>query len=183
MQTFDVAVLGAGSAGKWIAGGVADEGGSALLVEAARVGGECPYVACIPSKAMLRSAHARDLAKRICEVGGVSRPLSLDSDPAAYTAATRRRDRLSQERDDGEAAAEIQDRGVTLVRGTGRLARPGVIRVGGQEFGYRDVVVATGSRPAVPPIDGLDAVPVWTSDQALSRTQYQIGRASCRERV
>jgi pyruvate/2-oxoglutarate dehydrogenase complex dihydrolipoamide dehydrogenase (E3) component len=80
MPTFDVAVLGAGSAGEWIAGGVADKGRSVVLVEALRVGGECPYVACIPSKAMLRSAHARDQARRLADLGGAAVPPDLGSD-------------------------------------------------------------------------------------------------------
>jgi pyruvate/2-oxoglutarate dehydrogenase complex dihydrolipoamide dehydrogenase (E3) component len=172
VETFEVAVLGAGSAGKWVAGELADAGRPVVLMEPSWVGGECPYVACIPSKAMLRSAHARRLADRITETGGASRPLALDSGRSAYAAAAQRRDQLSHDRDDSEAAAEIQDRGVALVRGSGHVVRPGVIRAAGRELGYRDLVVATGSRPSVPPIDGLDEVPAWTSDQALSSAQY-----------
>ena len=172
MQSFDVAVLGAGSAGEWIAGGVADSGGSVVLIEASRVGGECPYVACIPSKAMLRSAHARAQARHITQSGGASVPLGLDDDRTAYAAAVRRRDRLSHGRDDSRAAGQIQDRGVTLIRGMGRIAGPGVIGVAGRELGYRDLVVATGSRPAIPAIEGLAEAPAWTSDEALSASVY-----------
>jgi pyruvate/2-oxoglutarate dehydrogenase complex dihydrolipoamide dehydrogenase (E3) component len=168
MQVFDVVVLGAGSAGEWVAGGVADSGGSVALIEALRVGGECPYVACIPSKAMLRSAQARDQARHLAELGGASVPPVLDADELAFRAAVRRRDELSGGRDDGDAAGRIAGRGVMLMRGVGRIADPGVVRVGTREFGYRDLVVATGSRPVMPPVDGLDAVPAWTSDQALS---------------
>jgi dihydrolipoamide dehydrogenase len=172
VETFDVVVLGAGSAGKWVAGELADAGRPVALVEPSRVGGECPYVACIPSKAMLRSAHARHLAGRISETGGASAPLVLDAGRSAYAAAAVRRDRLSHDRGDSAAAAEIQDRGVRLVRTAGRVVQPGVVHAAALELGYRDLVVATGSRPSVPPIDGLDEVPTWTSDQALSEPEY-----------
>ena len=172
MQAFDVVVLGAGSAGEWVAGGVADKGVSVALIEALRVGGECPYVACIPSKAMLRSAAARDLARRLAELGGASEPPALDEDRRAFGAAVRRRDELSGGLDDGDKASSIVKRGAVLVRGAGRITRPGVVGVGARELGYRDLVVATGSRPVIPPIDGLDAVPAWTSDQALSAPDY-----------
>jgi pyruvate/2-oxoglutarate dehydrogenase complex dihydrolipoamide dehydrogenase (E3) component len=168
MQVFDVVVLGAGSAGEWVAGGIADEGGSVALIEALRVGGECPYVACIPSKAMLQSAHARRQARYLEDLGGAAAPPGLDADGPAFGAAVRRRDKLSSGRDDSDAARSIVKRGVTLLRGTGRIARPGAIEVGAKEIGYRDLVVATGSMPVIPSIDGLDAVPAWTSDQALS---------------
>lgn len=132
------------------------------------MGGECPYVACIPGKGMLRSAHVREDARRLVELGGAAAPVALAEDEPAYRAAVRRRDALSSHRDDTDAARDIKRRGVTLIRGTGRIAGPGMIDIDGRQVGYRDLVVATGSRPAVPPIRGLDEVAVWTSDQALS---------------
>jgi pyruvate/2-oxoglutarate dehydrogenase complex dihydrolipoamide dehydrogenase (E3) component len=167
VDSFDVVVLGAGSAGEWVAGGVADAGGSVALVEASRVGGECPYASCIPSKGMLRSARVREDARRLVELGGASAAVALDDDEPAYRAAVRRRDVLSSHRDDADAARGIKRRGVTLIRGTGRITGPGVVDIDGRQVGCRDLVVATGSRPAVPPIKGLDKVTVWTSDQAL----------------
>lgn len=169
---FDVVVLGAGSAGEWVGGAVADAGRSVALVEKLRVGGECPYVSCIPSKAMLRSAHARAAARRVADLGGASGPVRLGADRGAFRAAVRRRDELSGQRDDSEAAASLQDRGVTLIRGSGRMTGPGHVDAGGRKLAYRDLVVATGSRPAIPPVDGLADVPVWTSDQALSAAGY-----------
>ena len=172
MLRFDVVVVGAGSAGEWVAGGVADVGRSVALVEKLRVGGECPYVACIPSKAMLRSAQAREQARRLVELGGASVPPPLDADRAAFTAAVGRRDDLASRRDDSDAAASIQQRGVALLRGSGRVTGPGRVDAGGCELGYGDLVVATGSSPLIPPVDGLAGVGPWTSDQALSATDY-----------
>jgi pyruvate/2-oxoglutarate dehydrogenase complex dihydrolipoamide dehydrogenase (E3) component len=169
---FDVVVLGAGSAGEWVAGGIADHGGSAALVEQLRVGGECPCVACIPSKAMLASAHARNQARRLPELGGASAPVPLDPGELAFGAAVRRRDDLSHHGDDRAAAASISGRGVTLVRGTGRITGPGRLAVAGRELGYRDLVVATGSSPVIPAVDGLGGAPAWTSDQALTAPDY-----------
>ncbi|NMH93104.1 NAD(P)/FAD-dependent oxidoreductase [Pseudonocardia bannensis] len=161
-------VVGAGSAGKYIAGDLADAGRSVALVEALRIGGECPYLACIPSKAILRSAQSRDDVRRLPDLGGSAVPLNLDDDADAYRHAARRRDRISGWRDDTDAARGLEERGVTVVRGRGRIGPAGVVEVGERELRGTDIVVATGSRPARPPIDGLDQVPTWTSDEALS---------------
>jgi pyruvate/2-oxoglutarate dehydrogenase complex dihydrolipoamide dehydrogenase (E3) component len=173
VTSYDVVVLGAGSAGEWVAGAAADSGRTVALIERLRVGGECPYVSCMPSKSMLRSAAARQEARhRLTELGASSRPPDLDADDVAFSAAIRRRDRLASHRDDARAAAGIEARGVTLLRGTGRIAGPGRVEVGDLQLSYADLVIATGSRPVVPPVDGLAEVPYWTSDQALSAPDY-----------
>jgi pyruvate/2-oxoglutarate dehydrogenase complex dihydrolipoamide dehydrogenase (E3) component len=168
METFDVVVLGAGSAGESIAGALVREGRSVALVESLRVGGECPYVACMPSKSMLRSAQARVEALRLPELAGASVAPSLDDDVAAFTAAVARRDDVAEHLDDSGAAQEAVDAGVVLVHGTGRVVRPGVVDVDGRELGWTDLVLATGSSVVHPPIEGLDTIATWTSDEALS---------------
>jgi len=162
-----VVVLGAGSAGEYIAGDLADAGRSVALVEALRVGGECPYVACMPSKVLLRAAAVRSLVRRAAEVGACSAAPVLDSDEDGFAAAVARRDRVAQGGDDSDAAEALEARGVVVVRGRGEVASPGVVVVGDDEYGYRDLVVSTGSAAAWPPVDGLADVPTWTSDEAL----------------
>jgi len=168
METFDVVVLGAGSAGESISQSLAKAGCRVALVETLRVGGECPYVACMPSKAMLRSAQARVEARHLHDLAGASVDPVLDDDDLAFRRAVERRDEVAEHRDDAGAAEGAEQAGVVLVRGRGRIVRQGVVDVEGRELGWTDLVVATGSHPVEPPIEGLDRVPTWTSDQALS---------------
>jgi dihydrolipoamide dehydrogenase len=114
---------------------------------------------------MLRSAEARVDAQKLDDLGAGSAEIE---DPAtAYAAAARRRDEISEHRDDAAAAKGVADAGVTLVRGRGRVLRPGVVGVDGRELGYADLVLATGSRAVVPKLPGLADIPSWTSDEAL----------------
>lgn len=161
-------VLGTGSAGAWVARSLALAGRRVAAVEAGFVGGECEYVACVPSKALLSSAAARANARRLPELGAAGSPPVLDDDADAFAAAVRRRDEAAAHRDDTAAADELTDAGVTLLRGFGRVVRPGVVVVDGRELGYTDLVVGTGSAPVRPPVESLADVPTWTSDEALS---------------
>ncbi|MFJ6562677.1 dihydrolipoyl dehydrogenase family protein [Streptomyces sp. NPDC091412] len=167
MDTYDVVILGAGAAAKLIWGSVGDR--SVAVVEWARVGGECPFVACVPSKAMLRSARVWQTAADPQWAGLFSgRVPGAD----AYQEAVRRRERIVHGRDDSTNASALAKTGATLLRGDGRVVRPGVVEVDGTEIGYRDLVLNTGSEPVWPQLPGLSAVPVWTSDQAMSTSDH-----------
>lgn len=163
---YDLVALGAGSGGEVVAGEVARAGGVVAAVEAGLVGGACPYVACIPSKAMLVAAaeHVR--------AGGDHDTAFHDT---AFARAVQRRDHAARSRDDSLAVTGLQDDGIEVVRGRGVIAgRAGddlLVEVDGRRLRARAVVVGTGSEPVRPPIDGLDDVPTWTSDQALSSAE------------
>lgn len=168
---FDVVVLGGGSAGEVVATSL--PGMRVAVVEKGLVGGECPFLACMPSKAMLRSAHLRSELRRVAELGARSGSPPPDDPVSAFAAAVGRRDHIAEFRDDSAHAAELTHAGVVLYRGRGRVEAPGRVLVrlndGGEEqLRYADLVIATGSRPVAPPIPGLEGVPTWYSHQALS---------------
>lgn len=171
MDHYDVVVLGAGTAGESIARNVAEAGRTVALVEAHRVGGECPYVACTPSKAMLRAAHVRHLLGRSVDLGATASAPTLDDPAHAWARAVERRDEAASHQDDTGAAESVEASGAVLVRGRGVVTGPGVVAVDGHELGFTDLVVASGTSPVRPDIAGLDDVPTWTSDEALTATE------------
>lgn len=170
MKNFEVIVLGAGSAGELVATTLAKNGKSVALIEKLRVGGECAYLSCMPSKAMLRSAQVRNLAKQSVQLGSSKAPLDLGSDFTAFNTASERRDAITEYRSDRTAAAHAEHTGVELIRGTGLITKEGEISVGQQTYGWTDLVITTGSTASIPEISGLSGVDYWTSDVALSAT-------------
>jgi len=171
MRAFDVVIMGGGSGAESALGGLVRGGRSVAIIEANRVGGECAYVACMPSKALLRAAGVRSLLRAATELGATATAPQLDSDAADFAVAVRRRDRVAGERNDGDTAAALEREGATILRGRGQVVRPGVVEVGGGEIGYADLVLNTGSEPLRPPLEGLDSVPTWSSAEALSSAE------------
>lgn len=154
-------ILGGGSGAESICG-AGLEGLSIAVIEELRFGGECPFVACMPSKAMLYSA-----ALERARLGRVP----TKPDPNAYRTAAARRDRVAEQRDDSQHLRMLQDQGAVGVRGRGRILKEGLLEVGGEQIEFHDLVIATGSEPTLPPISGLDQVEYWYSDRVLSASQ------------
>ncbi len=163
MREFDVVVVGAGVAGEVVAGRLGQNGVSVAIVEDRLVGGECSYYACMPSKALLRPV---ELAREVARVPG------LELGPIDAAAVLRRRDDVIGHLDDAGQVPWLEERGVTLVRGRGRLDGERRVVVDGEELSAKvAVVVATGSSALIPDIDGLRDARPWTNIEATTATE------------
>lgn len=158
-----VVVLGAGSSGEHFVGALRrlDPEVGITIVEHGLAGGECSYYACIPTKTLLRPTEAL-AAARLAPGAAEAVTGELDHERVFWW-----RDQVTDGRDDSWHVGWLAERRATLVRGEARVARPGIVNVGGDELEYDALVVATGSSPAIPPIDGLADVGYWTNHEAI----------------
>ncbi|HEY1105204.1 MAG TPA: NAD(P)/FAD-dependent oxidoreductase, partial [Agromyces sp.] len=169
-RTVDVVVIGAGPVGENVADRTAQAGLDTLIVERELVGGECSYWACIPSKAMLRSAHVLRLARAL---PGAAEAVTGELDVAAVLA---RRDRFTDHRSDAGQVAWLESADIGLLRGSGRLSGPREVTVIGDDgqttvvTARHAVALATGSVPVLPDVPGLAEAAPWTSREATSAT-------------
>lgn len=175
-EPFDIVVLGAGSAGLTAALVARGLGASVAIVERDKLGGECTWRGCVPSKTLLAAARAAAAPNRIGRFGlALTSPVKIDT--AGVMAHVRT---VSAKVGEHESAEVLAGYGIEVISGDARFVSPDEIEVDGRSVTGRRFVIATGSKPTLPSVPGLDTTTALTSDtlwdiDALPRSLAILG--------
>jgi pyruvate/2-oxoglutarate dehydrogenase complex dihydrolipoamide dehydrogenase (E3) component len=161
-ELYDLIVVGLGVGGSEVASQAAAGGLAVAAVEQNLVGGECPYWGCIPSKVMVRAADTLAEAARVDQLAGRAQIV-----PEWATVARRVRG-TTEGWSDASAAKQLCESGATLIRGQASILGPNEVMVNGHRLmARRGLVIAAGTAPAIPTIDGIDELAYWTNREAI----------------
>lgn len=162
---YDLVVVGGGTAGLVSTAVAAGLGARVALVERGRLGGECLWTGCVPSKALVASARAAALARSGARLGLPA--LEAEIDAGAVLESVREVRARVQPHDD---PGRFRDMGAEVLEGTpARLLSPDEVEAGGRRLRARSIILATGSRPAVPPVRGLEKAGYVTHEGFFDR--------------
>jgi pyruvate/2-oxoglutarate dehydrogenase complex dihydrolipoamide dehydrogenase (E3) component len=172
VEDFDVAVLGGGAAGLTASGIAASFGAKTLLVERAKLGGDCTWTGCIPSKTLLSMARLAHHARRARQAGLSGADVELRFDRVMEHVRRTRQGVY----DHADAPPVFEAMGVDVRQASARFDGPRALTLTGDGLAVtrvtaRRIIIATGGRPAVPAIPGLDGVPYLTSETIFELTE------------
>ncbi|WP_111496939.1 FAD-dependent oxidoreductase [Marinobacter bohaiensis] len=162
----NLVVIGAGSAGLVTAYIAAATRASVSLVERHRMGGDCLNTGCVPSKTLIKSARIAHDARRSDHFGIDTGPVSVN-----FPAVMERIQSVIQTIEPHDSVERYTGLGVDCITGSARILDPWRVEVDGRVLTTRNIVIATGARPFVPPIEGIEQVPYYTSDTIWSLRQ------------
>ncbi len=166
---YDVIVIGGGAAGLTAAGVSASLGAKTAMIEEKKLGGDCTWYGCIPSKSLLKSAKVAQTVREAEKYGIKTSDLSVD-----FEAVMKRVHTIQQNVYHEADAPEIYEKmGITVIEGRGSFADEHTVNIAKkgmepQALRAKNIVVATGSRPVIPPVEGFDTVPHLTNETVFS---------------
>ncbi|MGK2907673.1 MAG: FAD-dependent oxidoreductase [Desulfuromonadales bacterium] len=156
---YNLVVIGAGSGGLVSAYIAAAVKARVALIEKDKMGGDCLNTGCVPSKALIRSARMVSYARRAREFGFKSGQVEYD-----FADVMERVQNVIKQVEPHDSVKRYRELGVECHSGVARITSPWTVEVNGQTLTTRNIIIATGARPLVPPIAGIDSVDYLTSD-------------------
>ncbi len=161
--TTDICIIGAGSGGLSVAAGAAQMGARVVLIEGGEMGGDCLNAGCVPSKALIAAAKAAHAQETGAAFGVLPVVPQVD-----YAAAKDHVARVIATIAPHDSQERFEGFGIRVIRDWARFTSPRTVAAGGVEIVARRFVIATGSRPFVPPVPGLDSVPFLTNETVFA---------------
>ncbi len=163
MNKYDLIVIGGGTAGMNLVNPLTNRGWKAALVESAHLGGTCINVGCIPSKTLISSGRVMQTVRDASKLGVIAEPPRAD-----WTAMVQRKDELVGKIRGRKYKNVERNENITLYEGRASFSGPQSIEVNGENLSADKIVIAAGSRTAVPPVKGLEKSGYLTSTSIMA---------------
>ncbi len=161
----DICIIGAGAGGLVVAAVAAQLGIETVLIERGKMGGDCLNYGCVPSKALLAAAHAAETMRSAGRFGISTGALEIVGQKV-FDHVQSAIDEIAPH----DSVERFEEYGVTVLLGEGKFSGPREVTVGDQRIQARRIVIATGSRPFVPPIPGLEDTPFFTNETIFDQS-------------